>query len=236
MDDKIKADRTITDVSFQLLTLQSTNTDDYKLNPVQSITPSSFVYTLPPNHATFPVTTPAPATSTDTDIPLVIIPFVTFHKTSVPITLQPQATYSIGYPDPASPLPSAAIKPTAISPAKCSGPGCGTRDCSIFGCTSGCGEFSCDGGCATYGCGGGCGPFGCVPDCRLGLCGGIGCLIPGGCGNTQGSNGGDSHDPDNCENHVTASACTYVVTSYNPWPLSEYSTTTEASEPGPSMT
>ena len=73
MDDKIKADRTITDVSFQLLTLQSTNTDDYKLNPVQSITPSSFVYTLPPNHATFPVTTPAPATSTDTDIIIIII-------------------------------------------------------------------------------------------------------------------------------------------------------------------
>ncbi|KAI8277403.1 hypothetical protein K4K60_006981 [Colletotrichum sp. SAR11_57] len=91
---------TMTDVSLQPLTLQSTDTAHYSINPVQSITPSSFVYTLPPNHATFPVTTPTPATSTDTDVPLVIIPPVTFYPTSFPVTIQPQPTYSIDYPDP----------------------------------------------------------------------------------------------------------------------------------------
>ncbi|KAJ5020020.1 Killer toxin subunits alpha/beta [Colletotrichum sp. SAR 10_99] len=91
---------TMTDVSLQPLTLQSTDTAHYSINPVQSITPSSFVYTLPPNHATFPVTTPTPATSSDTDVPLVIIPPVTFYPTSVPVTIQPQPTYSVDYPDP----------------------------------------------------------------------------------------------------------------------------------------
>ena len=219
---------TMTDVSLHPLTLQSTETARYKINPVQSVTPSSFVYTLPPNHATFPVTTPTPATSTDTDIPLAIIPPVTFHTTPVPVTIQPQPTYSVDYPDPPVPLPPVTVTPTPVPPAGCSGPGCGTRDCGIFGCKPGCGLFGCDGGCGIFGCGGGCGVFGCLPDCPLGSCGGVGCLIPGGCGNTQGPGGGDSNN--NCENPVTASACTYLVTSYSAWYMTASTRTTEASE------
>ena len=96
---------TITDVSLQPLTLQQTDTASYKINPVQSITPPSFIYTLPPNHATFPVTTPTPASSTDSNTPIVIVPPVTFQTTPVPVTIQSQPTYSVDYPDPPTPLP-----------------------------------------------------------------------------------------------------------------------------------
>ncbi|KAK1855211.1 class V chitinase chi100 [Colletotrichum chrysophilum] len=219
---------TMTDVSLQPLTLQSTDTAHYSINPVQSITPSSFVYTLPPNHATFPVTTPTPATSSDTDVPLVIIPPVTFYPTSFPVTIQPQPTYSIDYPDPTVPIPPVAVTPTPTSSSTgCTGSGCGTRDCGIFGCDGGCGLFGCDGGCGIFGCGGGCGVLGCVPTCPLSSCGGVGCLIPGGCGNTQGTDGGDSSE--NCEEPVTASACTYLVTSYSAWYMESSTRTTETS-------
>ncbi|KAK2028159.1 glycoside hydrolase [Colletotrichum zoysiae] len=219
---------TMTDVSLQPLTLQSTDTAHYQINPVQSITPSSFVYTLPPNHATFPVSTPTPATSSDTNVPLVVIPPVTFFPTSVPVTIQPQPTYSIDYPDPTVPIPPIAVTPTPTSSSTgCSGAGCGTRDCNIFGCDGGCGLFGCDGGCGIFGCGGGCGVFGCVPTCPLSSCGGVGCLIPGGCGNTQGTDGGDSNE--NCDEPVTASACTYLVTSYSAWYMESSTQTTEVS-------
>jgi chitinase len=219
---------TISDVSLHPLTLQATHSADYKINPVQSIKPSSFLYTLPPNHAAFPVTTPTTASSTDTGIPLLIIPPVTFKTTPVPITIQPHPTHSVDYPDPVLPLPPVTVKPTPSPPAGCTGPGCGTRDCGIFGCKPGCGLFGCDGGCGIFGCGGGCGPLGCTPDCPLGLCGGPGCLVPGGCGNTQGPNGGDVNN--NCERPVTASACTYLVTSYSAWYMASSTTTTEVSE------
>jgi chitinase len=218
---------TVTDISLQPLTLQETDTATYKFNPVQSIAPSSFVYTLPPNFATFPVTTPTPTTSTDTDIPLVIVPPVTFRTTPIPVTIQPQPTYSVDYPPPPNPIPVVTIKPSP-SPPPCTGHGCGSRDCGIFGCKPGCGDFGCNGGCGIFGCGGGCGPFGCVPDCPLGLCGGPGCLIPGGCGNTQGTNGGDINN--DCEDPVTASACTYLVTSYSAWYMARSTTTTEVSD------
>lgn len=228
----------ISDVSLHPVTLQSTDTATYKINPVQSITPTSFVWTLPPNHATFPVASPTPTTSTDTDIPLVIIPPVTFHPTPVPVTIQPQPTYSIDYPDPPIPVRPVTIKPNPTpTPPGCTS-GCGKRDCGIFGCgNDGCGLFGCGGGCGIFGCGGGCGPFGCgggcsplgcTPSCPLGLCGGPGCLIPGGCGNTQGTNGGDSSN--DCEAAVTASACTHLVTSYSAWYMASSTTTTEVSQ------
>ncbi|OBT95608.2 hypothetical protein VE01_05878 [Pseudogymnoascus verrucosus] len=208
---------TITDVSLHPVTLQSTDTANYKVNPVQSITPVSFVWTVPPNHATFPVTSPTLATSTDTDVPLLIIPPVTFHPTPVPVTIQPQPTYSVIHPDPPIPAAPVTIKPNPNpTPPGCTGSGCGKRDCGIFGCTTGCGLF---------GCGGGCGIFGCIPSCPLGSCGGVGCLIPGGYGNTQGSNGGDSGN--DCDVPATASACTYLVTSYSAWYLASSTTTTE---------
>jgi chitinase len=225
----------ISDVSLHPVTLQSTDTATYKINPVQSITPASFVWTLPPNHATFPVASPTPMTSTDTDIPLATIPPVTFHPTPVPVTIQPQPTYSIDYPDPPIPVTPVTIKPNPTpTPPGCTS-GCGERDCGIFGCGSGgCGLFGCGGGCGIFGCGGGCGPFGCgggcsplgcTPSCPLGSCGGLGCIIPGGCGNTQGTNGGDSSN--DCEATVTASACTHLVTSYSAWYLASSTTTTE---------
>jgi chitinase len=214
---------TMTDVSLQPMTLQATDTATYVFNPVQSITPSSFVYTLPPNVATYPVTTPTPATSRDTDVALLIIPPVTFHTTPVPVTIQPQPTYSVTYPPPPNPMPPVTIKPDPNPPTSCPGPGCGSRNCGIFGCKPGCGLFGCDGGCGIFGCGGGCGPFGCFGDCPLNLCGGPGCLFPGGCGGS----GGDPNN--NCENHVTASACSYLVTSYSAWYMAETTTTTEVS-------
>lgn len=148
---------TMTAVSLHPLTLKPTDTADYKINPVQSITPSSFVYTLPPDHATFPVTSPTPASSTDDDDILAIIPLVTFQKTPTPITIQPQPTYSVSYPKPPIPLPPVIVKPDPSPPSRCTGSGCGTRDCGIFGCDGGCGLFGCDGGCGIFGCGGGCG-------------------------------------------------------------------------------
>ncbi|KAK4197626.1 family 18 putative glycoside hydrolase [Triangularia verruculosa] len=225
----------ISEVSLHPVTLQSTETATYKINPVQSITPTSFVWTLPPNHATFPVSSPTPTTSTDTDIPLVIIHPVTFHPTPVPVTIQPQPTYKIDYPEPPIPARPVTIKPNPTpKPPGCTS-GCGKRDCGVFGCGSdGCGLFGCGGGCGIFGCGGGCGPFGCgggcsplgcTPTCPLGLCGGPGCLLPGGCGNTQGTNGGDSSN--DCEATVTASACTHLVTSYSAWYLASSTTTTE---------
>lgn len=220
---------TITDVSLHPVTLQSTDTADYKINAVQSITAASFVWTLPPNHATFPVATPTPMTPTDTNVPLPTFPPVIFHTTPVPVTIQPQPTYSVDYPDPPVPPAPVTIKsdPTP-TPSGCKGSGCGKRDCSVFGCDGGCGLFGCDGGCSIFGCGGGCGILGCKPDCPLGSCGGVGCLIPGGCGNTQGSDGGDSSNE--CESPATASACTYLVTSYSAWYLASSSTTTEVKE------
>ncbi|RMZ84417.1 hypothetical protein DV738_g462, partial [Chaetothyriales sp. CBS 135597] len=179
---------TITDVSLHPVTLQSTDTSKYTINPVQSITASSFVWTLPPNHATFPVTSATPVTSTPTDVPLITVPSVTFHPSPSPVTIQPQPTYSVTFPDP--PIPAAPVtlqaNPTPTPPSDCIGPGC-----------------------------------------PLGVCGGVGCLVPGGCGNTQGSDGGDSSNE--CKVSATASACTYLVTSYSAWYLASSTTTTETS-------
>jgi chitinase len=219
---------TITDVSLQPITVQATDTGTYVLDPVQSITPSSFILTLPPNEATFPPTTPTPpasSTSTSSGAALLIIPPVNFYTTPVPITIQPQPSYSVSYPPPPTPIPPVTISPGPVpTPTGCTGSGCGTRDCGIFGCEPGCGLFACNGGCGIFGCGGGCGVFGCSPDCPLDLCGGLGCFIPGGCGNTQGPDGGNTND--DCDEPATVSACTYTVSSYTQPPLVDYLTTT----------
>jgi chitinase len=276
----------ISEVNLQPVTLYATDTDQYTINPMQSITPPSFLWTLPPNYATFPATTLTPAasnpavsnpatsmengvpmttnsvvaTSSDSDVPLTIIPLVTFFPTSIAVTIQPQPTFSVEYPKPpvtGGPLTlnsTSITKPsstkTGTSPTSTSdsdsdsGSGSdkrGTRDCRTFGCpggkgsdndggsdsSGGCGMFSCGGGCGIFGCGGGCGVTGCIPSCPLGSCGGLGCLLPGGCGNTQGSGGGDSSNE--CETKVTVSACTYLVTSYSAWYLASSTTTTEVS-------
>ncbi|KAL4898449.1 hypothetical protein BDV59DRAFT_197356 [Aspergillus ambiguus] len=238
----------ISEVSLHPVTLYSTDTDKYTINPVQSITPTSFIWTLPPNYATFPVTTPTPMTSRATDVPLASVPSVSFFPTPVPVTIQPQPTYSVKHPKPPVTGGPLTVKPsttktsssetstsTSGSDSKCKGSGCGKRDCSVFGCggrtssgggsDGGCGLFGCGGGCGIFGCGGGCGITGCIPICPLASCGGLGCTVPGGCGNTQGSDGGDSSD--DCEVSATVSACTYLVTSYSAWYLASSTTTTE---------
>lgn len=206
---------TIEDVSLHPVTLQSTDTAEYKINPVQSITAASFLWTLPPYHATFPVTTPIPMTPTDTEIPIPTIPpSVTFHTTPIPVTIQPQPTYSIDYPDPLiDPAPVTIKADPTPTPSGCTGDKCGKRNCLLFGC---------DGGCSVTGC---------IANCPLESCAGLGCLVPGGCGNTQGSDGGDSSDE--CESPATASACTYLVTSYSAWYLASSSTITYVSGPRP---
>lgn len=230
---------TITDVSLQPVTLQPTDTQTYIINPVQSVTPSSFIWTLGPNEATVPPTpifTPgesvggpgatgqdpgpntASSTSSTTLGAIFIPPGVTFHSTPFPITIQPQPTYSIN-------LNSVKTPPVTISTGTpepdCEGSGCGKRNCGDFGCPPGCGKYACGGGCGLYGCGGGCGIHGCKGDCSLEVCGGPGCTVPGSCGGDEGSD-------DKCESPVTVSACTYAVSSFTTAP-NEYTTTTSVS-------
>jgi len=217
---------TITDVSFQPITVSATDTVTYILDPVQSITPASFTFTLPPNEATFPPTTiptesgtvtGAAATSSGS-IVAAILPSITFYPTSFPITIQPQPTSSVSI---STPIPPVTMSKGTPKPS-CTGSGCGSRDCGIFGCKPGCGIFGCDGGCSIFGCGGGCGPLGCAGDCPLDLCGGINCLVPGECG----SGDGDDNPDEDCDEPATVSACTYFVSSYSTAPMTEYSTTT----------
>jgi chitinase len=233
---------TMTDISFWPVTLQPTDTQTYIINPVQSVTPASFIWTLGPNEATFPpapITTPGQSvggpgaagfnpnpnpgttTTTTTSLAAVIFPGVTFHTTPVPVTIQPQPTYSITFPSVKTP----AVTMSARTPEPtCQGPGCGKRDCGIFGCGGGCGIFGCGGGCGIFGCGGGCGPFGCTGDCPLEKCGGLDCTTPGSCGGSEG----DGEENDDCDSPATVSACTYVLSSYTTAPNS-YTTTTKVS-------
>ncbi|CAD6446912.1 f6d5cff8-cbfa-480f-9e27-745d368ed426 [Sclerotinia trifoliorum] len=89
----------------------------------------------------------------------------------------------------------------------------GTRQCEIFGCKPYCGLFGCDGGC---------GLFGCTGDCPLDLCGGLGCT-----GGAYRSTGSDNNNNDDCSDSVTASACTVIISSWSYSPMTEYSTTTK---------
>ncbi len=234
-------DFTITDLSLQPITIGPTDTATYKVNPVQSVTPTSFILTLGPNEATFPpsgiptsgasVGGPAPGggdpnpTSSSTSGGAVIFPGVTFHPTPFPVTIQPQPTYSITLPSPRTPVPPITISTGTPEP-PCSGSGCGSRNCGIFGCSPGCGLFGCDGGCGIFGCGGGCGPFGCTPACPLDVCGGLDCVVPGSCGGAEGGGDGKGDPNDKCESPVTVSACTYIVSSFSTAPMTDYSTTT----------
>jgi chitinase len=233
---------TITALSLQPITLGPTDTATYVLDPVQSVTPTSFIFTLGPNEATFPPTaiptdgesTRGPATSTSTgSTGAAILPGVTFHTTPFPVTIQPQPTYSITLPPLPTPIPPVTISTGTPQP-PCSGSGCGSRDCGIFGCTPGCGLFGCDGGCSIFGCGGGCGPLGCVGSCPLDVCGGLDCIVPGSCGGSEGGGDGDDGD-DDCDEPVTVSACTYIVSSYSTAPMTEYSTTTTVRNSCPAL-
>jgi chitinase len=234
---------TITDINFQPITLSGTDTSTYEVNPVQSITPASFIWTLGPHEATFPPSAiPTPSvtvnvgqagggggggvgTSGAQSSTVVAGGFgVTFFPTSVPITIQPQATYSITIPPLSTPIPPVTV--SRGTPTSTCTSGCGSRDCNIFGCKPDCGVFGCDGGCNIFGCGGGCGPFGCIGDCFLDICGGIDCLT-GGCGYGVDGADGDSDQDEDCDDPVTASACTVFISSWSTAGMTEFSTTTE---------
>lgn len=230
---------TITALSLQPVTLGPTDTATYVINPLQSVTPPPFIFTLGSNEATFPPTaiptegesTRGPAVSSSTGSTGVVIPpGVTFQTTPFPITIQPQPTYSVSFPSKSTPIPPITIS-TGTSKPPCSGSGCGSRNCGIFGCGGGCGLFACDGGCSIFGCGGGCGPLGCVGSCPLDTCGGLGCTVPGSCGGSEGGGDPGEGDPDDCDEPVTVSACTYIVSSYSTAPMTTYSTTTTVRSP-----
>lgn len=67
---------------------------------------------------------------------------------------------------------------------------------------------------------------GCEGVCALDTCGGVGCLT-GDCG--YGVDGGDGDDdPDeDCDDPVTAAACTMFISSWSTSDMTEYSTTTK---------
>jgi chitinase len=232
---------TLTDISLEPVTLRPTDTATYTINLEQSITPTSFIFTLPPNQATFPPTRiptsgasvggppggdgdPNQSSSSSTVV-AAVFPGVTFHSTPFPITIQPQPTSSASlqkFP------PPVIIQPGPPGPG-CKGSHCGTRNCKTFGCPGGCGTFGCDGGCGIFGCGGGCGVHGCSSGCPLHICGGLDCVKPGSCGGVAG--GGDHRDnpnepDDSCSSKITASACTYFVSTFSTSGMNTVSTTT----------
>jgi chitinase len=204
----------ITAISLQPITLSGTDTSTYEVNPVQSVTPPSFIFTLGPNEATFPPS-PIPTPSATVNVgqagggggggdgtsigssstAVGGVGGIVFYSTSVPVTLQPQPTYSITLPPNVTPPYVTISSGTPTSTCVSGSSGCGSRDCGIFGCKPGCGIFGCDGGCGIFGCGGGCGIFGCIGDCPLDICGGLDCL-GGLCG--YGEDGdGEGSDPEN---------------------------------------
>ena len=108
---------TMTDISLQPITLLGTEASTYEVNPVQSIMPPSFIWTLGPNEATFPSSAiPTPSVTVDagqagggegggdgtSSVANATVPggrfVVTFFPTPIPVTIHPQPTYSITIP------------------------------------------------------------------------------------------------------------------------------------------
>lgn len=89
-----------------------------------------------------------------------------FFATSHPITIMPQPTVTsiettvprVTYSDGEPPSNGGCAAGDVLA-------GCGSYDCSLFGCGGECGFFGCDGGCGLLFCGGGCGLLGCGPGC-----------------------------------------------------------------------
>lgn len=106
------------------------------------------------------------STTASSTISLAVTP--TFYSTSHSVVIQPQPTVS-------QILPPSLIPPVSYSTGTppsnggCSSDrtlsGCGSLDCTLFGCHGECGIFACDGGCGIGFCGGGCGLGGCGPGC-----------------------------------------------------------------------
>ena len=138
---------------------------------------------------------------------------ITFPTTSHPVTIQTQAMDSVHVSSQSKAVPPVTIY-NGTPDTSCTGSGCGSRHCGIFGCKP---------DCALFGCGGGCGPLGCIGDSSLHARGGLNC-ITGSCGYGTDRDG-VSQDED-CDEPTTASACTFYVSSYMTLTMTEYSTTT----------
>ncbi|KAL2812352.1 hypothetical protein BDW59DRAFT_176990 [Aspergillus cavernicola] len=163
----------------------------------------------------------------DTNIPIpTIFLSVTFYMTPVPVTIQPQPTYLINYPDPLINLAPVTIRadptPTASS---CTGDKCRKHNCILFGCDGSYSLFSCNSSCGIYRYSSGCSIIGCIVNCLLRSCGGLGCLLPGSCGNIQGSN--SSNSSNKYDSPAIVLVCTYLVTSYSTWYLALFLTIIE---------
>ncbi len=193
---------TTTEIEVWGVTVFSQDTTPATFTAVQSITPLSFVVTLP-GSAYFPVfATPTidPSVSTSSSSSSTIVPFF---PSSHLITIQPQPTVSITT-TPGPSITYSSGKPTSTCKSHCGHHGCQTfgcgGGCKLFGCGSGCGLFGCGGGgCGLLGCGGGCGIFGCDGGCGLKGCGSSNCpdCGPGPGGDTQnGSDNQDNQDDD----------------------------------------
>lgn len=177
---------TTTEIEFATVTINEGDGTTGCFSAEQSVTPTSFIVTLPPSVAPIPPThfpiykqgQPV-STPTETATP-------TFYSTSHGFTFQPQATMSVYLDDHTytvtlqpgthdgvtyAPVTSATTNAspvvcwTSAAPKETCTSNCGKHDCDKFGCDGKCGEFGCDGGCGLWGCGGGCGLFGCGTGC-----------------------------------------------------------------------
>lgn len=121
--------------------------------------------------------------------------------------------------------------------------GCGSLDCSIWGCGGGCGIFGCDGGCGIWWCGGGCALDFCGPGCgstgessivSIDGCSSNSTVYTGGCIQSGGGGGTavnqpQPKQPDQCTTMATASICTVIVRTYSTTGMPSSSVTTSVS-------
>ncbi|KAJ8069027.1 hypothetical protein OCU04_002702 [Sclerotinia nivalis] len=243
---------TITEISFQAITLSATDTSIYEINPVQSVTPSSFIFTLGPNEATFPPTA-IPTTSASYAIGegggvggasssstavgggggVGGASSSSSSSTSVvPVAVASIIFYSTPVPVTIQPQPTHSITTPPLStpiPTVTVSKGTPKSACKTNCGSHQCNIFGCKPDCGLFGCDGGCGIFGCG-----GGCGPLGCVgdcpldICGGL-NCIGGGCSSSTDDQNedCDEPSTISACTFIVSSFSTSPMTEYSTTTK---------
>jgi hypothetical protein len=90
----------------------------------------------------------------------------TFGSSSHHVTIQLQPTVDSAAPSiTITPITVKNGKPEDVSSSDQNCDGCGSLECSLFGCDGKCGIFGCDGGCGVWWCGGGCSLEFCGPGC-----------------------------------------------------------------------
>ncbi len=235
---------TTTEIEWWPITIGNTQSNLIAFSAVQSVMPPPFTYPFSAGVAPFPPSqipqTGGSTTSSSVGAAAFVIP-----ATNRPVAIQPQPTVSMQTPPPKN-IPS--VTWTAGPPQATCTSGCGTLQCSFFGCGESCGLFACNGGCGIWGCGGGCGLFGCGgPTCSSDLCdggcpltkcGGSGC-VGGACGELgcpsgdctkcppEGCGGLNTDPSEDCTELQTATICTLVVSSFVPAGTTAWSTTTQ---------